>query len=552
MSKLKTYMVENFGLAADATEEALKTAVSEKIKSGELSLEKYDELVSTEKSATNRLEELFQKQSEQTAKSLENAFAKMMEASKPTEEPKPEPESTEKSADEKYEELLNARMQEMEKKFAEKFGDAKGGDDGAELMKMAYEDNDEPRNLRVKSAIERYNHNLTAQTYKSGHSKHMGLHGQPMEYNGKEVNRSTDRTKYMTSVWMKFQMFPENMTETETETVRYILHREKFHVPDADPKKTESRLLTPSERDEIYSAYKNCYKTVIDNSGTGGEYAVPEFFDMDLIVTPTLADENIASFCNVVPVNRGSSAQNFVLGRPTIGSHTEGSALTPFSTTGFITNHDTDFFRAMGAIEVGKNFAEDAHPRRVSEIQERFRESAGLWFNEQIVAGDGTTEPQGITVASNTVDVTPANPTTGAVTLNDAMDMLFGVGKAHRQKGGRMNAAYIMTEDAYKRFRRIATGVTGDTRLVFGDDIESYEIFNHPVLIEENGLDNTTATFAQLKGYRLYLRQGLRFFREDRGATLTYKNSFIIGCDLRAGGQLDEGAYAAVVDGFPA
>ena len=92
--------------------------------------------------------------------------------------------------------------------------------------------------------------------------------------------------------------------------------------------------------------------------------------------------------------------------------------------------------------------------------------------------------------------------------------------------------------------------MTGDTRLVFGEDVESYRLFGHPVLIEEAGMTNDLMIFAQMKGYRLYLRQGPRFIREDRGATLVRANTFLVGVDLRAGGRLDLGGYAAVATGF--
>lgn len=555
MKFLKAYLVENCGLAADADDAAVKAAAEEQIKAGKLTLEKYSELLNQKsQSPADKLAEMLDASSQKTAQAVSEAVAKALQEIVPPKTKKSslgESGDTKEADDESLVQKQMAELDEWKKSMEGKFKDA--GGDGAALMKMAYDDaSDDPRNVRVKQHVERYSHTPTALCYKSGHAKRMGISDQPMSYNGKEVNRSTDRTKYMSAVWMKFQMFPEQLSETEVETVRYILHREKFHVPNADPNKTESRILTPQERDDVYKSHMDFYtKAVIDDGTSGGSHAVPEFFDMDMIITPTLADENIPAFCNVIPVPRGSSAQNFVLGRPTIAAHTEGSAVTPFSTSGFITNHDTSFFRAMGAIEIGKNFAEDAHPRLVEEIQARYMESVLLWFNEQIMAGDGTTEPQGIIVASGTTDITPATPTTGAIVLTDAFDMLFGVGKAYRMRGGRMNACYVMTETTYKAFRRIATGVTGDTRLVFGDDVESYEMFGHPVLIEENGLSNSNAVFAQLKGYRLYLRQGARFFREDRGSALVRANSFLVGCDVRAGGQLDEGGYAAVVDAYP-
>jgi len=270
---------------------------------------------------------------------------------------------------------------------------------------------------------------------------------------------------------------------------------------------------------------------------------------MDMIIAPTLASENIVSYVNTIPVPRGTSAHNFILGRPTIAAaNTEGSAVGLFTTDGFITNHDTPFFRAAGFLKFGVNFMEDAHPRLLAEIQNQYMATVRLWFNEQIMAGDGTTEPQGVLVASSTVDVTPANPTTNTRSHNDLFDLLFAVSKPYRNFGGLMNSIYVMTETSYSRYRRLATGITGDSRYIFGENIESYNLFGHPVLLEEQGLTDSDIVFFQAKLYRLYLRQGVRFIREDRGQTLVLENTQLVGVDLRAGGQLDLGAAAAIVD----
>jgi HK97 family phage major capsid protein len=447
----------------------------------------------------------------------------------------------------------------MNSELIAKFNVQGAGNDGAQLMTMSKSfDETAPADIRVKSAVEMFSHNPQTLVYKNqGHAKLMGLGGEPILYGSQPINMATERTKAMSAVWMKLQMFPESLNEREKGIVRYILNREKFFMPSDDALKTSARHLSESERHEVLKGHMEFYgmnkAAVVNDTGTGGQYATPEFFDMDMIVAPTLAaSENIAGYCNVIPVPRGAAAQNFVLGRPTIAAanetDTSGTPTAVFSPTGFITDHDTTFFRAAGFIELGRNFIEDAHPGLVAEIQQQYLRSVRLWFNEQIMNGDGTTEPQGVKNASGTADITPSTPTTGPVTLSDVFRMLFGVNKAYREDGGRGNAIYVMTDTTYGRIRAIATGVTGDTRLVFGEDIESYRLFGHPVLIEQQGMDNGDLVFMQAKGYRLYLRQGARFIREDRGDTLVRRNTFLIGVDVRAGGKLDLGGYASVAD----
>jgi HK97 family phage major capsid protein len=241
------------------------------------------------------------------------------------------------------------------------------------------------------------------------------------------------------------------------------------------------------------------------------------------------------------------------MGNPTFAAKDEGTAVTLFTTDSFIANHDTTFFRAAGGIEVGLNFLQDSVSRVAMDIVNSYSRVAAEWLDEQIAAGDGSTEPQGVIVANGTTDITPTNPTTGALTITDVLNLLFGVSKAYKKHvNGKGKAAFGMTETTYKRLRSIATGLTGDSRLIFGEDVENYMLFGHPVAIEENGLSNADIFFAQLGGYRMYRRQGLKFRRETAGITLAKTNTMYIGADMRYGGQLDRGGYAAVVDAAPA
>lgn len=562
-ARLKQFCIDTLGVAKEAEDAVFKAAVAENLKSGKLDADKYAELLSPVAPTKDRGDELAEKTAAAVTSAMAPAFAgiataleglgKAFVASKP--EPPKAPVTEPTPADDV------AELKRMNEELIKKFGLNNLGNDGATasgaaLMAMSKSvDDSEPGFLRVKSAVESFAHNPQTLVYKNqGHAKLLGIGGDPILYGAQTVDMATERTKAMDAVWMKLQMFPESLNEREKGIVRYILHREKFFLPSSDPTKTSARLLTEAERHEVLKGHMEFYKAaVVNDTGTGGEYATPQFFDMDMIVAPTLAQsENIAAYCHVIPVPRGAAAQNFVLGRPTISAANEtvtsGTPTAVFSPTGFITNHDTTFFRAAGFIELGRNFVEDAHPGLVAEIQQQYMNSVRLWFNEQIMNGDGTTEPQGVKNASGTADITPTNPTAGPVTLSDVFRALFGVGKAFREDGGRGNAIYVMTDTTYSRIRAIATGVTGDTRLVFGEDVESYRLFGHPVLIEQQGMDNGDLVFMQAKGYRLYLRQGPRFIREDRGDTLVRRNTFLVGVDVRAGGQLDLGQYAACAD----
>ena len=435
---------------------------------------------------------------------------------------------------------------------------ARGGDgiDAWDVLKKGINGNDDPVAIRVKNAVERFDDTKTAATYQ--HRQFKDLYNRPITYQGVEMNKPTPRKQAMVAAWMKFKTYPEYMTDHDKDIVQYILHNEKFF---ADDQSTESRKLTDHERAQVWNnghshvwkqsadRIKDHTKALIDDSTSGGQHAVPEFFDTTVIITPVLGNM-IAPLVDMMDVPRGSAAQGFQMGNLSLAAaNTEGSAVSLFTTTGFIVNHDTTFFRAAGFIEIGQNFLLDAVPQMGAEIMAEYMRVHGTWLDQQIATGDGTTEPQGIIVASGTTDITPANPSTNTLTIGDVLELLFGVALAFRRMGGDpRRAAFGMTDSTYQRIRSIATGVTGDTRLVFGMDVEDYMLFNHPVAIEENGLTNADIFFSQLWGYKLYRRQGPRPIRAEGGDTLTRQNSILLGLDCRYGGQLKRGGYAAVID----
>ena len=119
------------------------------------------------------------------------------------------------------------------------------------------------------------------------------------------------------------------------------MHNEKFFIEDFSE---ESRKLRDFEIDDVRKGHLNFTKALIDDGTSGGQNAVPEFFDTDLIVLPILDKENIAQYVNMIDVARGSAAQGATIGNPTLAAaNTEGSAVGLFSTASLVAAHDTTF-----------------------------------------------------------------------------------------------------------------------------------------------------------------------------------------------------------------
>jgi len=551
---IREYAKSNLNVAEDASDDAIKTAVQEALQSGKLTGEKYAELLAKKDTEPKSMkDELVQSIGARFDASMEKLAALLKPS---TEEPAETPVADDFDAG-KMAELLESRVKESVDKVLQdinkpsepkKHDGPSAWDVFGEHAEKHPQGASDDVNVRVKAAVERYDDTKYPAKYQKGIFK-----GEPIKRHetGVQLNDPSKRDLMMIGSWFKYTYAPWTLTEHEKEVVSYILENEDFIIA-SDSKDT--RRLNETERMESKAFYGRLQKApLIDDGTSGGANAVPEFFDTNVAILPILGGQ-VSPFVNMIDVPRGSSADSYTISNPTYTSNAvEGSAVNLFDATSMIAALDTTFFRAHAGIEVGKNFLQDSAPNVAQILISRFGAAAAAWLDEQLTNGDGSTEPTGIKNASGTTDVTAGTPTTGPLTITDVLNMAFGVSMAYRNNGaGSMRQlAYIMTENTYKNLRSIATGVTGDTRLIFGDDIFSYKLFNLPVAIEENGMSNNDFIFGQFGGYRLYRRQGVRFVMEDRGQELVTSNSMLIYSDMRYGGKPERGGYFAVMDSAP-
>ncbi len=546
---IRKYAIESLDVASDASDDVIKAAVTKALQAYEKFAEKYAELLAVKdvepKSVKDELVSAIGEKFDASIDKLAEILKPKAETPPDTKTPAPKPADT-FDAD-KTAELLDGKIQEVVAKAMRDMDKAKGLTEWDVLGDAALAKNEEGE-IRVKAAMERYDDTKYVAKRKS-HSA--AFDGQPIVHNDQELYKPTELDMVRIGSWVKFQLCPELMTEHEKEIVSYAIANDRFKW--CDPGKTGSRRLRSDEQTWMKAFYGRGQKVpLLDDSTSGGEEAVPEWYDMHVAILPVLGGE-VSPFVTMVDMPRGSEAESFLFGNPTFASGaTEGTAVTLFDATSLMTDYSPAVFRAHGGIEIGKNLLQDSMVDLASLVVNRYLAKAAEWLDEQICNGDGTTEPQGLKTASGTTDITPATPTTGPLVIGDLLNLAFGVSKAFRQNYPRQKMAFIMTDETYKDLRSIATGVTGDTRLIFGqDELFDYTLFHLPVAIEENGMTNTDLIFGQLGGYRLYRRQGPRFVREDRGQELVTSNSMIVYCDMRYGGQIERGGYAAIIDAAP-
>lgn len=526
----------HLGLAADADKETVKSTILSRLGSGELT---HDKLTELQKAAPSM--------ADMVAAEVEKRL-KAQAAAQVTE-----------TVDDNWEELVNNA-----KSLAHKPANFVG-DDGVDHPLKSYDilkggagGDKNPTNIRVKAAVERWSDSTKAATWGSKHFQpDHPMYGMPMTHEGEELNLPSVRRKAMTAVWFKTDMAMDigfekvKLTEQDRDILMWTLHNEKFYVDDVKcdgQSPPPARKLTQAEIHNCAMARLGYQKApLISTSTSGGDQAVPQFFDVNLIILPVLGNQ-VGPYVNMVDVPRGIAAHTFTMSNPTFAYAPEGSATTVFDATGFIAAHDTTFYRAAGVFQVGLNFLQDAIPTMFEEIENAYSRKAAEWVDRVVCSGNGTQEPLGIFSDSSVTVVSATTPTNGPWVIGDFINLFAGVPLSYKMMYKPEQMAYFGTETTYFRARSIATGVTGDTRLVFGMDIASYRLFNtHYGVLAYSGAANDQVGFAQLGGYRLYRRQGLKFRRETAGITLLQSNTIAIGADMRFGGKLDRGGYAACI-----
>ena len=527
-AKLKGWLVDSGRATTDSTDEELKNAAASAIVDGDLTAEALQELqVSEESEGISKL-----------AKAIESAISPIADAVR-----------------ENAETLKGLQQGDAvaEKGVADLVADAYAGEpvgrDVADRdVKLTQSLADQgAANVRVKGAHEQYSDTKSAARYSDNH-KNSYLRGKSAQLAGRPMDHSSQLDKAISGAWFKYalnasagnQQLPRGlkMTEHDKQLVQHAMHKCAWTgiingsgSESHGAIKVDNRKLTDFE-----------VKALIDDSTSGGLEVAPIAFDDAIILTPLLHGE-LFPLVNVVNISRGRRVEGASIGNPTFASVDEGTALTPFSTSGFVSAFDTTVFNAVGGMEIGLDLEEDSPVNLGAIVAQAYGEQALKWLDDQIAAGDGTTEPQGVINASGIGSVSSANGSSGPPKVDDYEGLLFGVAKQFRTPADRERSVFIGTETSYQRARAIAVG-SSDVRRVFGMDHQDYRLLGNPYKINE-GIGNANVAFANLRHYRMYRRLGLNIRVESGGKELATKNLSLIVVRMRYGGQLEQGGAAA-------
>lgn len=425
---------------------------------------------------------------------------------------------------------------------------------GSFLSKFSeeYQEDEGPLSVEVKSVAANYSSTKSAAHYPD--FTHRGvrhpLAGQQVKENDRSIDQSSELDEAINGAWVKFmlgssakgQPLPRGlrMTEHDRQLVEYALHESKFvGVINGEGSESEGSISVKGRK---LSASE--VKAVLDDGTSGGLEVAPITFDDAIIMIPILRGEFFPNV-NVKTITRGRRVEGGVIGNVTLSSGgADNIAIPLFNTANFISAFDTTIHVVNGSIEIGLDFESDSVPDVGRIVSEQYGMVLANWLDRVVCVGNGSTEPEGIMVASGTVNVPASAGAGGPATVGDYEGLLFGVPKKYKQGFPTNRIMYGANETTYSRARGIAVGAS-DQRRVFGMNQQDYMLFGHPFGISED-MANNQRFFANMARYRMYRRLGLTMRMSTEGKELIRNNLMLITARARFGGQLEDANAAAV------
>jgi HK97 family phage major capsid protein len=534
-AKLKAWLVgEKLVADKEASDEVFLKATTEALAAGTLSAEKLVELQTeeSEAKATEAMDLLKGIAAGVKQNADDIAALKVAPAAETVEEPAPE---------KKVEPKLKGGLPEIGDLHS-KLGDTD----------VSVDDEKGDINIRLKGVEEQFDNTKSALKYPS--ETHLGIKhpkaGQQVTEGERLIHEATELDKAVAGMWFKAQLQSTTggrgvpaklrMNDQDKQLLEYSLHREKWggklgSTAEDNGIEVMGQRLAPHQQ-----------KQVLDDLASGGLEIAPIAFDDQVITFPLLFGELFPKV-NLVNITRGRRIEGASVATVTMqwGGAGDNVAIVLQLTAGFITAFDTLIHVVDGAIEIGLDFMSDASVDIGPIVTDGYGRRLLNQLDRVIAVGAGGTEPTGITVGAGTTAVASANGVGGPPTVGDYEGLLFGVPKEYKAGFAQNASCFCANETTYARARGIAVGAT-DERRVFGMTHEDYMLLSRPYSIEGN-MGNSDIFFAVLPRYRMYRRLGLTMRSSTEGTTLIRRNMLLITARGRFGGQLEDGAAAAVM-----
>ena len=244
-----------------------------------------------------------------------------------------------------------------------------------------------------------------------------------------------------------------------------------------------------------------------------GGYLVPEDWRDELIHDPGLPGSVIRPFCRIIQT--GTDSGNI----PTFGSVSWAAIVEEAAfpdNTPTIGQVAFTIFKAGGTVKVSAELLEDEIHNTPAMLAQVFNEARGRYEDEQIIAGDGTAEPEGLRVASVT-DVVMASAT--AVAAVDVHELYWTLPAQYRA-----NSTMYTTSGLMQQLGSIGSTSAGQT---FGEDLTKSPgdtfLGRKTALYDDTGWDDAVAIGANeelgalgdFSNYYIIERVGMSIKRND-------------------------------------
>lgn len=259
-------------------------------------------------------------------------------------------------------------------------------------------------------------------------------------------------------------------------------------------------------------------KAMQENTDNEGGYFVPEEYRTQVIHDPGVPSGVIRPYCTVGTTGLKDGYW------PTLGSVTWAAIAEEAAygdNTPTIGQVSFSVRKSGGTVKVSMELLEDSAANLPALLAQIFQEAKGRFEDQQIIEGDGTTEPEGLRTASIT-DVTTAGAT--AVTAADVIKLYWSLPAQFRARG-----TFFTTSSMMLQIMSIGSTAAG---FHFGGGADNVDLskppmgtlFGRPIaLFDGTGWDDAaalatteeTGAFGDFRNYYLIDRVGMSIRRDD-------------------------------------
>lgn len=259
-------------------------------------------------------------------------------------------------------------------------------------------------------------------------------------------------------------------------------------------------------------------KAMQENTDSEGGYFVPEEYRTQVIHDPGAPGGVIRPYCTVGTTSLKDGYW------PTLGSVTWAAIAEEAAygdNTPTIGQVSFSVRKSGGTVKVSMELLEDAAANLPALLSQIFNEARGRFEDQQIIEGDGTTEPEGLRTASIT-DVVTAGAT--ALVAADVLKFYWQLPSQFRG-----NATWFTTSSWMQQLMSIGATAAG---IHFGGGADNVDLSKPPVgtllgrpiaIFDGTGWDDATAlasaeevgAFGDFRNYYLIDRIGMTMRRDD-------------------------------------